>query len=202
MTQPARLFILNMGKAQTGYVRDIVKAASYGGVIIEEERKYIDLPAPQRPDNILAICCGSPSRKKELFDRATGDYWVMYKAIHPAATISPEAVITSAIINPGAVVAHGAFINHGVMIHSGCVIDHDCTVGAFCNLAPGVTLAGGVTLKEGVIVYTGASIGPGVTIGAGSIIGAGAVVLGDVPEGRRAWGVPARSIGPVKEEGE
>ena len=50
---------------------------------------------------------------------------------------------------------------------------------------------------ERATVFTGASVIPGVRIGRDAVVGAGAAVIGDVPPGSTAVGVPAKVVQTV-----
>lgn len=55
-------------------------------------------------------------------------------------------------------------------------------------------------IEDGVIIGAGAKVLGGVRIGLGARIGANAVVVGDVPDGALAVGIPARIIFPEARE--
>ena len=61
---------------------------------------------------------------------------------------------------------------------------------AHCSLVADSTIGAGTFLGTHVSVV-------GVSIGAGCIIGAGSVVLRDIPDNVRAFGVPAQVMGPA-----
>jgi acetyltransferase-like isoleucine patch superfamily enzyme len=62
------------------------------------------------------------------------------------------------------------------------------------HIGPGACLAGLVTIGESAHVGIGAVVIEGVSIGEGAFVAAGAVVVGDVPDGLRVAGVPARPL--------
>ena len=88
-------------------------------------------------------------------------------------------------------------------------------IGAYCSISAGVQIythdtvawatSGGLAAIErqpvsiGDRCYIGpnAIISKGVKIGSGCIIGANSFVNQDIPDGMKAWGTPARCIGPV-----
>ena len=73
-----------------------------------------------------------------------------------------------------------------------CTIGHDVVIEDFARLNPGAVVSGGVRLGRVVTLGTGASTVQGIEIGAGTFVGAGAAVVGDLPAGVVAVGVPAR----------
>jgi maltose O-acetyltransferase len=90
-------------------------------------------------------------------------------------------------------------------------------IGSHCQIAPGVQIttathpidpgprrdgwesAEPISIGDNVWLGAGAIVCPGVSIGTDTVVGAGAVVVGDLPAGVVAAGVPAK---PVREIGE
>jgi len=95
----------------------------------------------------------------------------------------------SASVGRGVVIEHqGGIVIHGAsVIGDRCVIRQNCTLGI--RRLDEVTAA--PTLEEEVDLGAGAVLLGRITIGRGARIGANAVVLGDVPAGAVAVGVPA-----------
>lgn len=101
-------------------------------------------------------------------------------------------------IHPGATIGRGLFIDHG----SGVVIGETTIVGDNCTIYQGVTLGGTgkehgkrhPTIGNDVIIGSGARVLGPFRVGNGAKIAAGAVVLGEVPDGATAVGVPARVV--------
>ena len=92
------------------------------------------------------------------------------------------------------VMAAGVYIVHGQV-----VIDGPVEIGAGAVISPWTTIGlrgsfEGPSLDRNVSVGTGAKILGPVRIGDGARIGANAVVLGDVPAGATAVGVPATIV--------
>ncbi len=89
---------------------------------------------------------------------------------------------------PGFVLIHsiGVVINGSVRGGSNVKLEHQVTIGAERYQSP--------VLGDDIFVGAGAKIVGAVRIGSGARIGANAVVIGDVPDGATAVGVPARNI--------
>ncbi len=140
------------------------------------------------------IGTGNPQVRKKLFELFT------LQNLKPAFFVSSKANIGQyeIIINPGVVIMAGCVlttcihIDIGCLVNIDCTIGHDTTIGKFCELCPGVHISGGCSIGDEVFIGTGAVILPGVKIGKGAIIGAGAVVTKDIPEGKKAVGIPAK----------
>lgn len=88
----------------------------------------------------------------------------------------------------GVVVHPNVTIGKGVRIYNHVTIGSDAVIGSEYR----------ITVGEGAVIGTGAKIiakrYQSIRIGVGAKIGANAVVLGDVPDGATAVGVPARCI--------
>ena len=116
-----------------------------------------------------------------------------------ARWISQHARNTTGIeIHPGATIGRRLVIDHGM----GIVIGETAEIGDDCLLYQGVTLGGTgkdqgkrhPTLGNNVLVGSGARILGPFRVGDNARIAAGAVVLGAVPPGATAAGVPARIV--------
>ena len=98
--------------------------------------------------------------------------------------IEPDAEI-----GPGLLIPHlGSIRIHGASkIGADCVIHHVCTIGAGPH-------PGGATIGDHVFIGCHTSIIGKLSIGNGAIIAANSLVLGDVPAGATAIGVPAKIL--------
>lgn len=125
------------------------------------------------------------------------------------------SVYDSALVLGEVSVGRGTWIGpHTVLDGSGGL-----TIGDHCAVSAGVqlythdtvrrVLSGGEAEPEraptriGSRVYLGPNtvVAKGVTIGDGSVIGANSLVLHDIPPGSKAFGTPARVVGPADEGG-
>lgn len=113
--------------------------------------------------------------------------------IHPAAWVDPSARLApGTLVCAGAVIQAEAVVGRHAIVNTGASLDHDCVLGDYVHVAPGARLAGSVKVGEGALLGVSSAFLPGVRIGAWATVGAGAAVVGDVPEGVVARGVPAR----------
>jgi acetyltransferase-like isoleucine patch superfamily enzyme len=98
-------------------------------------------------------------------------------------------------IDPYATVGLGAtfdiFRPDLISVGRGAIIGYNVTILTH-EFRPDGVFVGPVEIGEGALIGANATILAGVRIGAGAQVGAGAVVTRDVPDGRRAFGVPAR----------
>lgn len=114
--------------------------------------------------------------------------------VHPSAVIAESVSIGPATwIHPQVTVSFGSRIGAGVSLSRNCSIGHHCIIENFAQVNPGAHLASETQVKSHATVGIGASTRQGVVIGAGAFVGAGAAVVGDVPPGVVAVGVPAKS---------
>ena len=113
--------------------------------------------------------------------------------VHPAAWVSPSARLgEGTVVMAGAVIQTGATVGRHCVINSGAVIEHDVRVADHVQIAPGVVVGGGARVGEASFIGLGARVRDHVTVGGGCVVGMGAVVTGDVPDGARVLGMPAR----------
>jgi sugar O-acyltransferase (sialic acid O-acetyltransferase NeuD family) len=148
----------------------------------------------QDADGLAVLAIGNNPLRLALAERlGPGTRWG--RVIHPSATVMP-----SAEIGPGSVAFAGAVINTAavlgahVIVNTGVVVEHDCVLEDGVTVSPGACMGGRVHLGRGCFISVGATLAPRVRVGAGTIVGAGAVVVGDLPAGVLAYGVPARPM--------
>jgi sugar O-acyltransferase (sialic acid O-acetyltransferase NeuD family) len=140
---------------------------------------------------VIAIGATGPRAEIDAALRATDRACPVL--IHPDTTIGPDV-----ILGPGTVVAAGArFGNHirlgrHVHVNMNSTVHHDAVLEDYVTLSPGVHVTGAAILRAGAFLGTAATVIPGCEVGAAAVIGAGAVVVGDIPPGVTAKGVPAR----------
>jgi UDP-perosamine 4-acetyltransferase len=135
-----------------------------------------------------------PTRRADLFRRWTELGHRFTSLVHPTAVVARDVTIhAGAQLMAGVIVQTGSSIGENSILNTAASIDHDCVIGAHVHIAPGATLSGGVVVGEGAHIGTGAIAIHGVRIGNRATIGAGAAVIGDVPDGVVAVGVPARA---------
>lgn len=100
----------------------------------------------------------------------------------------PSLDIACDHVGPGLVIAHGyGTILNAERIGANCWIHQQVTVGWDYG-------GGRPTLEDDVFIGAGAKVLGAIVVGRGARIGANAVVIGDVPAGATAVGVPARIV--------
>ncbi|WGS66032.1 acetyltransferase [Marinitoga aeolica] len=136
---------------------------------------------------------GNSTLRIKLFNKIKSIGFYIPVIISKNAIIAKDVEIDEGtVIMPGVIINPGVKIGKNCIINTGAIIDHDCIIKDNAHIAPGVTLSGGVKVGENTHIGTGSSIIQYINIGKNSIIGAGSVVVSDIPENVKAFGVPAK----------
>lgn len=147
----------------------------------------------------LILGFGNCEARLRLAECATEKGFGLATAIHPKATVASDVEVgDGTLIVAGAVVNPGAEVGNNVIVNTSASVDHDCVIEDGAHICPGACLAGDVHVGRGAWVGVGATAVDGVCIGEGTTVGAGSVVVGDLPAGVVAYGVPARIIREVE----
>ncbi|WP_143961799.1 acetyltransferase [Litoribacter populi] len=144
----------------------------------------------------------SPSLEKTLFiaigcnqtrERIASEYLGKVEwgtIIHPSAIMSKYCKLgRGTIVMAGAVIQADCMIGSHSIINTKASVDHDCMIGDFVHIAPQVTLCGNVRVENSVLIGAGAILKPGINVGKGAIVGAGSLVLRDVKDWEKVYGV-------------
>lgn len=151
------------------------------------------LGKPATSDNPMFCAVGNNAAREKIFL----DFHFHQAPIlkHPSAITSLSSKIDhGTLLVAGVIVNADARIGKGVILNTACSIDHDCHVDDFAHISPGVRLAGNVRVGRRTWVGIGAVVREGIHIGDDVIIGAGSVVVSDIENGARVYGVPARNM--------
>lgn len=136
---------------------------------------------------------GNTSLRRKVFVSLKEKGYVFKSVIHPSVIISKRAKIGEGTqLLAGSVVNTEAEIGDNTIINTKTSIDHGCVIEKHCHIAPGCSFSGCVKVGEGTHIGTGTSIIQGINIGKNVLIGAGSVVISDVSDNEKAFGVPAR----------
>lgn len=149
----------------------------------------------RREEAEVVLAIGDNRIRARVFEELARKGLTLGTVRHPSAvvagsvTVGPGTVIfASVVVNPDARIGQNVILNTGVRL------DHDNVIGDHAHLSPGATLGGTVTVGEGTHLGVGVSVRNNVSIGAWSIVGVGAAVVGPIPGGVVAYGVPARVV--------
>lgn len=138
-----------------------------------------------------------PSVKKIVFDFFHREYGISNNTftnlIARNSEISQTSILGHGIlVNPNVTLAPYCTLTNHVTINRNCSVGHHTHVGEYSTVNPGVNIAGNCRIGKGVTIGMGANILDGVSIGDGTIIGAGSLVVKNIPENVKAFGVPAK----------
>jgi len=156
-----------------------------------------DVLTRYRDDGIshLIVAIGDCAARVRLARVARAAGFELATAIHPAATVAKNASVgKGSVVAAGAIVNPHARIGDNVILNTAASVDHDCEIGDGAHIGPGCHLGGRVHVGPEAWIGIGAVIRDRVSIGTGTVVGAGSVVVGDLPAGVVAYGVPARVV--------
>jgi acetyltransferase EpsM len=137
---------------------------------------------------------GEPQRR-ELVARLAEAGWRPGSLVHPQAHVAPSASVgAGALVGPGVVVGAHSAIGECVTLGRGALVGHHTRIEAFATVGPGANVAGNTVVGEDAFVGMGALVRDHLTVGRAATVAMGAVVVGDVADGARVRGVPAREF--------
>ncbi|HKY37041.1 MAG TPA: acetyltransferase [Polyangiaceae bacterium] len=143
----------------------------------------------------VVVAIGHNRARQAAFDGLRARGARLASVVHPSALISPDVIVgAGAVIFAGAIVNVSSVIGDNAIVNTGARLDHDNVLGAHAHVSPGVCTGGEVRIGEGTHLGVGVNVRNRVSIGAWSLVGVGAAVVGDLPDGVVAYGVPARTV--------
>ena len=146
-------------------------------------------------DEVFAIAIASPLIKEMVVRSLESRGAEFVSVIHPSASIGSFNKVGKAIVMyPNSRIIVNATVGDYVTILDNTSVGHDTKVGNFTTVCGNGSINGHVTLGNNVFFGTHVSAIPGVTIGDRSYVSAGSVVMSDIPEDARVFGIPARKM--------
>ncbi len=136
------------------------------------------------------VAIGDPATRERVVAGVSGSPATL---VHPSATFGANvAVGAGSVVCAGVRITTNVEIGRHVHLNLNATVGHDAFIGDYATIFPGVNVSGSATIGTRVSLGTNSAVLQGLSVGAGSFVGAGAVVVGDVPAGVTAKGVPAR----------
>ncbi len=186
--------LLDCGANVIGILDQIPRGAGLFGVPIigtDDDIKNYSTTAVELVNGLGSI--NVVGARANIFKKFKAIGYNFRSVIHSSAIVSRRAQLGEGVqIMAGVVINPGTRIGDNAIINTRASIDHDCRIAAHVHIAPGCVLSGGVTIGSRTHIGTGSSIIQGINIGEKVLIGAGSVVVHDIPDGVKAFGVPAQ----------
>ena len=145
----------------------------------------------------IAISIGTPSIKKNIFNKINNPNIDYPTLIHPSVIIGDTSYVKigrGCIICAGTIITTNITIGDFVIMNLLCTVGHDVVINDYSAFMPSCNISGEVMIGEGVYCGTGVKIINQLTIDSYTTIGAGAVVANSLPSYCTAVGVPAKII--------
>lgn len=133
------------------------------------------------------------SRRKEIFEKLVSLKIDIPVIISPLAYVSKHSKIGA-----GSIIMHYAVVNAEASIGLNCIIntrsliEHDAAIGNHCHISTGAIVNGGVKVGNYSFFGSGAVSKEYIKIGSNSLIAAGAVVVNDIGDNQKVFGLPAK----------
>lgn len=154
----------------------------------DDLKKFYDLGIKNYFVTVGSI--GNYQTRKKLVNMAKKIGFNLISVIDKSANVSEYASLgemvyvgKNAVINPNTVIGDYTIIN------TGAIVEHGTSIGEYAHVAPGACLAGDISVGYGTHVGLNASIIQGAKIGNDCMIGMGSVVLRNVNDNEKVYGI-------------
>lgn len=129
----------------------------------------------------------------------------LYRMVKKIGYQLPAIIDKTAILANNRAIGEGSFIGKGVVvnarssigkmciINTRAIIEHENQIGDFSHVSVNAVLCGNVSVADHVFIGANSTVIQGKKIQANSQIGAGSVVLDDVPENTKVYGLWKKS---------
>lgn len=146
-------------------------------------------------DEVFAIGIAAPETKRKVVEGLLSKGAVFTSVVHPTACVGDFSTIGNGVIlYPSSRVTVNAYVGNYVVILDQTVIGHDASVGDYTTICGSSSINGHVSIGNEVFIGSHAAIVPEKRIGNNAYVGAGSVVVSNVKESVKVFGVPARRM--------
>lgn len=182
-----------------GYVEGEFPTAS-------EEREKLRLPilgnittyTIDSDDVFICAIATNPSARRRVTEQMMMRGATFISLIHETARIEDRVEIgNGVVVAPESLIDECTVIKDHVFIGLQCSIGHDVAIGEYTSIATRGSIGGYVSIGTNGCFGMNSVIVPKAHIGNGVFVGAGSVVLGNILDNMRLFGVPAMPIPPV-----
>jgi sugar O-acyltransferase (sialic acid O-acetyltransferase NeuD family) len=189
--------LVNQTWAIKGFLDDNADALSGYDCDFQVVGKIIDWQPSKNEVFVLAIA--DPNIKEKVVASLELRNVEFVSVIHPTASIGSFNKIGKGIVMyPDSRIVVNITIGDFVTILNNVSIGHDAIVGDYSTICGGCSINGNVNLGNKAFLGAHVTIIPDRKVGDGAFVGAGSVVMTDIIENTRVFGIPARRIATDK----
>lgn len=136
--------------------------------------------------------------RKEVYNKVKTMGLEFINVIHPKTIISKSVTLGKGVtVFPGVIINTDVTIGNNVIIATGASIDHETKIGDHVLISAGVTVGAYSIIEDEVLLALGSKIISGVSVGKNSLVAAGAVLVKNIVDDSKVYGIPANEK-PVK----
>ncbi len=158
--------------------------------VLDKIEKYKPLS-----DFVFSVAVQSPKIKLQIADNFISKGVTFINLIHPTTVIGEDVNLgIGCILCPYVVLSSNLMINNFVIFNTYSYASYDSEIGDGCTINPHCGVMISAKLGKGVFMGSSSIVFPRKSVGNFAFIGAGSVVLNNVKENEKVFGVPARRI--------
>lgn len=133
---------------------------------------------------------GRNNIRQQLYERLKNIGYALPIIIDPTAILAQHVIIEEGtFIGKGAILNSNVHIGKMCIINTGVLCEHDNVIGDFCHLAVRTVCGGMVTIGNNSFIGANTTIIQGINIGHDAIVGAGSIVLHDILNEEKKYGI-------------
>lgn len=156
---------------------------------------FSDLAAHQPGDQAVNLVARSTRGRERARARIESFGIPLTSLIHPTVDLRGATIGKAVTLYGGSVISALSTVGDHAIVFTQAVLGHGATLGVGAVLAPGAVVNARVRVGDRAYIGSNASVLPDLEIGPEATVSACSAVLGDVPAGCTALGVPAEIMG-------